>query len=101
MEVFPFVFYHLLESVHLCFEAIPEGCLPDFVENAVDHVFFSVLPVRDVVFGEFSLDITKEEEVAWGEAGLAVRCGIRWIFYVKTFSGSFAMMWVCIVHVDI
>jgi hypothetical protein len=59
MEAFPFVFSHPLEPVHPCFEYSYEDFLSDFVENPSCEV----ISVRDVVFGEFSLDITKEEEV--------------------------------------
>jgi hypothetical protein len=62
MELFPFVFCHPLEPVDPCFEDSYEGSLSDFVENVGDHAF-SALSIRDVVFDEFSLDITKEEEV--------------------------------------
>jgi hypothetical protein len=60
MEVFPFVFDDSPEPIDPCFEDNYEDCLFDFVENVGDHAF-SALPVRDVVFGEFSLDRTKEE----------------------------------------
>jgi hypothetical protein len=63
MEIFPFMFYHPLKHVDPCFEDSYESLLPHFVENVSDHAF-EALPVRDVVFCEFSLDITKKEEVA-------------------------------------
>jgi hypothetical protein len=66
MEGFPFVFYHPLEHGDPCFEDNDEGFLSDFVENAGDRPF-EALPVRDVVFGGFSLDIAKEEDVTWRE----------------------------------
>jgi hypothetical protein len=68
IDVFSFVFDQPLEPVDPCFEDSHEGFLFDFVENVGDYAF-SGLPVRDVTFGEFSLDMTKEEEVTW--------CGIR------------------------
>jgi hypothetical protein len=64
--VFSFVDYHPLEPVDPCFEDGDEGFLSDFPENVSDHAF-SALSVRDMVFVEFSLDITKEEEVTWCE----------------------------------
>jgi hypothetical protein len=72
MDIFPFVFCHPLEPVDPCFNDSYDGFLSDFVEN-VGHRAFQALPVRDIVFGEFLLDVTKEEEVIWCE----VRAGNR------------------------
>jgi hypothetical protein len=66
MEIFPFVFDHPLKPVDSGFEDSYEGFLFDFSENVGDHLF-QALPVKGVVFGEFSLDIPKEEEVTWCE----------------------------------
>jgi hypothetical protein len=46
--------------------------LSDFAENMSDRAFF-VVPVRDVVFGEFSLDMPKEQEATWCEVRAASR----------------------------
>jgi hypothetical protein len=67
MEIFPFVFYHPLESVDPCFKNSYKGFLSVFVEN-LGHRAFYALPVRNVVFGEFSLDIAKKAEITWCEA---------------------------------
>jgi hypothetical protein len=66
MEVFRFMLYHPLELVDPCFEDNYEGFISDFVENGSDCVF-EALSVRDVIFGEFSRDMTKEDEVSWCE----------------------------------
>jgi hypothetical protein len=66
MDVFPVMFYHQLEPVGPCFEEDYENFLSDFVENVSDRAL-SALTVRDVVLGEFSFDITKQEEVIWCE----------------------------------
>jgi hypothetical protein len=71
MEVFPFMFYHPLERVNPCFEDRYTGFLSDVVENVSDRAF-QVLLVRDVVFGEFSLDTTKEE-VTWCDVPIVNR----------------------------
>jgi hypothetical protein len=62
MEVFPFLFYRSLEPVEPCFEDSYEDFLSDFVEKMGNRIFVALL-VKDIVFGEFSLNITKEEEV--------------------------------------
>jgi hypothetical protein len=64
MEVFPFVFCHPLEPVGPCFEDGYEGFLSNFVQNLGDRASYA-LPVRDVVFGELSLDITKNQDAGW------------------------------------
>jgi hypothetical protein len=58
MEVFPFVFCHPLEPVDPCLEGNCEGLLSTSVESVDDRAFWA-LPARDVIFGEFSFDITK------------------------------------------
>jgi hypothetical protein len=96
MEIFSFVFCHPLEHVDPCFEDSYEGFPFDFVENVCDRAF-SALPVGDVVFGEFSLDITKEEEVTWCQVRAVSR--VRYAldcFCMKTFSGSLCIMRTCI-----
>jgi hypothetical protein len=101
MEVFPFVFYHPLAPGDPCFEDSCEGFLSDFVENVGDHAF-EALPVRDVVFSEFSFAITKEEEITWWEVRAVSR--VRYpldLFCVKTFNGSSCTMRTCIVQVDV
>jgi hypothetical protein len=72
MEVFPFVFYHLIEPVDPCFEDSYGDFLSDFVES-VGNRAFEALPVRDVVFGESVLDMTKKEEVTWCEVRVVSR----------------------------
>jgi hypothetical protein len=74
MEVFPFVFSHSLEHIYACFEDRHEDLLSDFVKNMCDRAL-EALPARDVVFGEFSLDITKEEDVTW--------CKVRAVSWVR------------------
>jgi hypothetical protein len=39
LEVFPFLFYHALEIVDLCFEDSYEGFVSDLVENVGDRAF--------------------------------------------------------------
>jgi hypothetical protein len=85
MEVFPLVFYHPLDSVDPCFEDGYEDFLSDFVENVSDCAFYT-LPARDVVFGEFSLDITKRQEVTWCEVRAVSRLRrLLDLFCMKTF----------------
>jgi hypothetical protein len=45
MEVFPFGFYHPLETIDPCFENSYESFLSDVVENVGDRAF-EALPVR-------------------------------------------------------
>jgi hypothetical protein len=82
MEIFPFVFYHPLESVDLCFEDSYQGFLSDLVDNVGDRAF-SALPVRDVVFGEFHLIEPKRTKSIGARSGLYAGCGIRCIFLHK------------------
>jgi hypothetical protein len=63
---------------------------------------FSALPVMDVVFSEFSLDITKGEEVTWYKVWAVSR--VRYplvMFRVKTFNESLCIMRTCIVQMDL
>jgi hypothetical protein len=62
MEVFSFVFSQPLGLVDSCVEDSYEVFLSDFVKNVGD-LAFEVLPVRDVVFGEFSFDISKKKSL--------------------------------------
>jgi hypothetical protein len=75
MEVFPFMSSDSPEPVDPRFEDSYKGFLSDFVENVGDCAF-SALPVRDVIFGEFSLDRTKEE-VTWCEVRAVSRVRSR------------------------
>jgi hypothetical protein len=100
MEVFPLAFYHPLEPVDPCFEDSSKGFLSNFIDNVGDHTF-EALPARDGLFGEFSLDITKEKEVTRCEVQAVGR--VRYpldLFRVKIFSGSPGVMHKCIVQVD-
>jgi hypothetical protein len=76
MKQFPFVFYHPLEPVDPCFEDNYEGFLSDLVETAGDRAY-EALPVRDIVFGEFSLDRIKRKKSLGARSGLQAGCGIR------------------------
>jgi hypothetical protein len=99
MEVLPFVFYHSFEPIDLCFEGSYDGFLSDFVENVGDRTF-SALPVRNIIFDEFSFDITKEEEITWCEVRAVSRVRYPLGFYcVKTFNGSPWFVRTCIVQV--
>jgi hypothetical protein len=80
MEVFPFMVYHPLEPVNPCFEDRYTGFSSDVVENVSDRAFQALL-VRDVVFDEFSLDITKEE-VTWCEVRAVSRARYQLDFFV-------------------
>jgi hypothetical protein len=101
MAVFPFMFYHPLESVEPCFKDKYERFLSNFGGNVGDGAF-SALPVRSVVFGDLSLDITNEEEVTWCEVPAVGR--VRYPldrFCEKTFSGSPGIMQTCVAQAEI
>jgi hypothetical protein len=58
MEAFPFLFSHPLKPLGPCFKDAYEDFLSDFVENVGGRAFKALL-IRDVIFGEFSLNVTK------------------------------------------
>jgi hypothetical protein len=89
MEVFPLVFYHPFDSFDPGSKDSYEGFLSDFAENMGDCQF-EPLPVRDVIFSEFFLEITEEEEVTWCYVGTVRR--LRYpldLSSAKAFGGSF------------
>jgi hypothetical protein len=79
MQVFPFVFSHALKPVDPCFEDNYESSLSDFVEKLGDRAFEALL-IRNVIFGEFLLAITKKEEITRCEVWVVTWVRYRWIF---------------------
>jgi hypothetical protein len=101
MEAVSFVFCRPLEPIDPWLEDRHEDFLSEFVKN-VDDCAFQCLPVRDVIFGEFSLDRTKKEEVIWCEVRAVNRVQyLLDLFCVKAFRGSPCIMRACIAQVDV
>jgi hypothetical protein len=62
-KVFPVVYFHPFESVYPDLKDSCEGFLSDFIENMGDCAR-QALPVLDLIFGTFVLQMAKEEGAA-------------------------------------